>query len=188
METLGSASEVQAVSELLAAVGEDPVENLEDLPPSGHTALVVLRGTSRDFQEEGHWFNQETDYPLIPNADGEIVVPYVILDVDSIDGDCIKRGSKLYDRENKTFQFSGQVLCNVTLHLSWDELPSVARRFITAMAVEKFVDGFPGATAVTEARNRNLIRAKAAFDKATIRNGDYNLLNNESIASKTRRS
>lgn len=188
METLGSSSEVQAVSELLAAIGEDPVENIEDLPPSGNTALATLRGTSRDFQEEGHWFNQETDYVLEPNGSGEIIIPDSILDIDSVDGDAIQRGSRLYDRENKTYLFNTSVSCSVTFHLKWDELPSVARRYITALAIEKFVDGFPGAQAVTEARNRNLIRAKVAFDKATIRNGDYNLLNNESISQKNRRS
>ncbi|AMD61439.1 hypothetical protein AWN88_25610 [Agrobacterium tumefaciens] len=187
METLGSSSEVQAVSELLAAIGEDPVENLEDLPPSGNTALVTLRGTSRDLQEEGHWFNSEDDYVIEPNEGGEIIIPESILSIDSPDLDVIQRGRKLYNRETKTFTFDSALTCSVILQLEWDELPSVARRYITALAIERFVDGFPGATAVTEARNRNLLRAKVAFDKAELRNGDYNLLDNESIQQKNRR-
>jgi hypothetical protein len=188
METLGASSEVQAVSELLAAIGEDPVEGLDNLPPSGSTALSVLRSVSRDLQEEGHWFNSEDAYSLTPNMAGEIVIPQNVLSIDSTNGDCIQRGPRLYDRENRTFTFSAAVECSVILHLAWDELPSVVRRYITAMAVERFVDGFPGANAVTEARNRNLLRAKVAFDKATIRNANYNLLNNTSISEKTRRS
>lgn len=188
METFGSSSEVQAVSELLAAIAEDPVENLDELPPSGNTALVTLRSTSRDLQEEGHWFNSEDDYVLSPNEDGEIILHDAILSIDSPDLDVIQRGSKLYNREDKTFTFDSDLNCSVILHIPWDELPSVARRYITALAIEKFVDGFPGANAVSEARNRNLIRAKAAFDKAEIRNADYNILDNESIAQKTRRS
>lgn len=188
MDTLGSASELQAVNELLAAIGEDPVENLEELPPSGNVALVTLRGTARDLQEEGYWFNSEDDYLLTPNGDGEILIPQNILSLDGTDLDVIQRGTRLYNRESKTFTFDSAVSCSVILHLEWDELPSVVRRYITALAVEKFVDGFPGANAVTEARHRNLIRAKVAFDKAEIRNGNYNLLDNEHIQQKNRRS
>lgn len=188
METLGPATELQAVSELLAAIGEDPVEDIDNLPPSGHTALAVLRGTSRDHQEEGHWYNMEADYLLSPNGDNEIIIPDGIISLAGTDADLIERRPRLYDLENKTFTFTAPVSVAVILHLSWDELPSVVRRYVTAMAIERFVDGFPGANAVTEARNRNFIRAKAAFERAVIRNGRLNLLDNETIAQLTRRS
>lgn len=188
MQLIGPALELQAVNEMLAAIGEDPVEELDHLPPSGNTALSVLRGVSRDLQEGGHWFNTERDYVLTPNDDQEIIIPDAVISLDGVDGDYIERRPRLYDRERKTFTFDGPVACSVIFHLEWDFLPSVARRFITALAIEKFVDGFPGANAVTEARNRNLIRAKAAFDKAAIRNADYNLLDNQSIQQLIRRS
>lgn len=188
METLGPSSEVQAVSELLAAIGEDPVEDLDNLPPSGNTALSVLRSTSRDFQEEGHWFNFESDHVLTPNGDGEIIIPGSILSLTGVEGDYITRRPRLYDRENKTFQFSEPVSCSVIFHLYWNELPAVARRYVTALSVEKFVDGFPGANAVTEARNRSLFRAQVAFQKAKLRNEKFNLLNNATISQLSRRS
>lgn len=188
MEALGPASEVQAVSEMLAAIGEDPVEDIENLPPSGNTALATLRATSRDLQEEGHWFNSEDDYALEPNADDEIVIPDTILSIRGMDTIYVERRPRLYDRAAKTFTITTPVNCAVIFHLSWDELPSVARRYITALAIERFVDGFPGANAVTEARHRNLIRAKVAFDKAAIRNERLSLLNNQSIQQLMRRS
>lgn len=187
METLGAASEVQAVNELIATIGEDPVEDIENLPPSGNTALSILRGVARDFQEEGHWFNQETDYELKPNKDNIILIPPEVLRIDSVEGDCIQRGDKLYNVESKTLKFEDSILCDVVVQLPWNELPSVARRYITAVAIEKFVDGFPAAQATTEARLRNLLRAKVAFDRASIKNGDYNLLKNTAIAQKIRR-
>lgn len=173
---------------MLAAIGEDPVEELDRLPPSGNTALSVLRGVSRDLQEEGHWFNAEDDYVLKPNEDGEIFIPDAIISLNGTDGDYIERRPRLYDREAKSFTFTGPVSCSVIFHLEWDELPSVARRYFTALAIEKFVDGFPGANAVTEARNRNLFRAKVAFDKTSVRNGGYSLLNNQTIQQLIRRS
>lgn len=188
METLGPSLEVQAVSELLAAIGEDPVEDLMNLPPSGNTALAALRAQSRDFQEEGYWFNCETDYEMTPNADGEIIIPdHIISIAGGDDRNLTERRNKLYDKENKTYKFDGPVECSVILHLPWRELPSAARRLITAHAVELFVDGFPGAEGVTEARHRSFIRAKVAFERAVIRNGGYNLLNNETVQQIMRR-
>jgi hypothetical protein len=172
---------------MLAAIGEDPVENLENLPPSGNTALHVLQSKSRDFQEEGFWFNYEDDYVLTPDGAGNIVIPDNILSLDGTDADVIERRPFLYNRETKSIQFADAVSCSVILQLPWDELPSVARRYITALATETFVDGIPGAQAVTEARHRNLIRAKVAFERAVIRNEDLNLFNNNTIAQLTRR-
>ncbi|RWO57055.1 hypothetical protein [Mesorhizobium sp.] len=188
METLGPASELDAVCELLASIGEDPVSDLEDLPPSGNTALSILRSQSRQVQEEPRWFNFEADVLLTPNLDGEVIVPANVLDIDSTDGDIIQVGNRLYDRANKTYTFGSPVSCEILWHRPWDELPSVARRYITALAIERFIEGFPGAEATTPSRQRNLARASNSFFRAEIRAGDFNLLNNASIQTIARRS
>jgi len=189
MEILGAATTLNAVNELLASIGEDPLESLDIMPPSGNIALQVLYNTSRDFQEEGHWFNEESDYELKPDAASkEILIPPNVLRIDSEDGDCIRRGVKLYDRSAKSFIFDAPVKCEVTLHLPFEELPAAARRYITALSVEKFIEAFPVPQGTTEARLRNLMRAKAAFEAAAIRNGDYNILTNSSIQSALRRT
>lgn len=189
METLGAASELDAVNEMLAAIGEDPVEAIDNLPPSGHTALSVLRSTSRAFQEDGHWFNSETDYTLAHDpSTGFVPIPDAILFADAVDGDLIQRGQRLYDRENQTFVIGKDVNCEVVIHLFWSELPSVARRYVTALATETFVDGIPGAQGASEARQRNLIRARAAFARAELKAEDLNLLTNTTIAGLLRRS
>ncbi|RUU76438.1 MAG: hypothetical protein EOS05_10035 [Mesorhizobium sp.] len=188
METLGPASELDAVNELLASIGEDPVSDLEDLPPSGNTALSVLRNQSRQVQEEPRWFNFETDVMLSPNVSGNVLVPDNALDIDATDGDIISVGDRLYDRDNKTYTFASPVSCEILWHRPWDELPSVARRYITALATERFIEGFPGAEATTPSRQRNLARANNAFVRAEIRAGDFNLLNNASIQTIARRS
>jgi hypothetical protein len=188
METLGPASELDAVNELLASIGEDPVADLEDLPPSGNTALSILYTQSREVQEEPRWFNLETDVPLSPNVGGEVIVPDNVLEIDSTDGDIIQVGQRLYDRDNRTYTFTSPVTCEILWHRPWDELPSVARRYITALAIERFIEGFPGAEATTPSRQRNLARAQQAFFRAEIRAGDFNLLNNASIQTIARRS
>lgn len=189
MTTLGTASELDAVNELLASIGEDPVEDLENLPPSGNTALTVIRATSRDTQAEGHWFNQETDFVFVPDPiSNEVLLPSNILGITGVDQDLIKRGGRLYDRDNKTFYFTQSVTCSVILHLPWDELPTTAQRYFTAIATERFIDGMPSEAAISDARNRNYSRALVAFKQDEIRNGKYNLLENSTISQLTRRS
>lgn len=187
MSTIGPASELSAVNEMLAAIGESPIEDLDNLPPSASDALTVLRNFSRDFQEEGHWFNYETNYVLTPDAEGRITIPENVLAIDGVDLDVIERRPYLYNRETKTDLFTAPVACEVSLHLPWEQLPSVARRYIVAQATELFVDGTPGGPGITEARARNLLRAKVAFERAVIKAEDLNILSNPSIGQMTQR-
>jgi hypothetical protein len=188
METLGPASETDAVNELLASVGEDPVEALDNLPPSGNMALKVLRAVSRDFQEEGHWFNTVTQ-TLSPTTGGKIPVPTGTLDLDGTDTDAAADFDTgyIFNRADRTYVWEAATEFEVIYHRSWAELPSVARRYITALAVERFVESFPGAEPTSPSRQRNLLRAQVAFKKAVIRNSDLNILNNTSIQTLVRR-
>lgn len=188
METLGPASELDAVCELLASIGEDPVSDLEDLPPAGNTALLLLRSQSRQLQEEPRWFNYETDVTLTPNVDDEIEVPTNCLAIDGVDEPLIQVGSLLYNTETKSYEFTTPVTVEILYHRPWDELPSVARRYITALSIERFIEGFPGAEPTSASRQRNLQRAQMAFFRAELKAGDYNLLNNAAIQTMVRRS
>lgn len=184
------AAELNAVNEMLAAIGESPLENIEIMPPSGHTARLILNQTSAAIQTEGHWFNQEGSYRLVPDAAGEINLPPNILSVDATDDtiDVIARGSRLYDKTRQSYTFDSAVECDVILLLPWEELPPVARWYITAAATELFCESFPGSPGVTEARDRNLRRALASFRRAEVENGDYSLLKNTSIQYNLRRT
>lgn len=186
--SFGDNPELDAVNEMLAAIGEDPIGGLELMPPSANTAHHILQVTSQAMQEEGHWFNTEDNYVLIPNTAGTIQVPSSILRLDGEEADVVQRGGRLYDLENRTYTFSSGVPCTVVHFLPWNELPVVARRYFTAIATERFVEAFPGSPGVTEARNRNLLRARAAFQRAEVDNADHNVLTNQSITNMMRRS
>ena len=188
LDLRGAASELDAVNEMLAAIGEDPAAALDYLPPSGNTALHLLRETSRSIQSEGYWFNTEVDYPLSPAADGRVPVPLNVIDLDGEDDNIIQRGLYLYDLSTRSYQFTAPVNCKVTLYLPWDELPSVARWAITSAATERFCEAFPGSPGVTEARDRNTRRAHAALRRAEALNGGHNILSNQHFLSMTRRS
>lgn len=185
---LGPASELDAVNEMLAAIGEDPASSLDFLPPSGNTALHLLRETSRSVQSEGYWFNTERDYPLTPGEDRRIAVPSNVIDLDGVEPGVIQRGSYLYDTNARSYQFSAPMFCDVTIFLPWNELPTAAKWAITASATERFCEAFPGTPGVTEARDRNIRRAFAALRRAEAINGDHNILSNSHFLSMSRRS
>lgn len=185
--SFGDNPELDAINEMLAAIGEDPIGGLELMPPSANTAHHILQVTSQAMQEEGHWFNTEHNYTLLPDISGTIRIPLNILSLDGEEDNVVARGARLYDLDRQSYEFTSGVPCVVVLYLPWNDLPVVARRYFTAIATERFVEAFPGSPGVTEARNRNLLRARAAFQRAEVDNADHNLLTNLSIASMMRR-
>lgn len=187
-ETLGPSTELDAVNELLASIGEEPIDDLVILPPAANTALKLLRAQSRDLQEEGYWFNREEGVVLVPDVSGEITIPPSALNVDGTTEDLIVIGTRLYDRASKSFIFTASATCEVTYHRPWTDLTSVVRRYITALALERFIEGFPGADPTSASRQRNLMRAQVAFKRAEIRAGDYNILTNSAVQATLIRS
>ncbi|WP_412057724.1 hypothetical protein [Bartonella sp. DGB2] len=177
----------QAINELLATIGQDPIETLENLPPAGNTALNTLDRITEELQEQGYWFNLYPNYRLEPNTDGEILLSDTIINIKENGGLYARREGKLYDLSRQSFLFSQPVQCTVVLRLSWDDLPPEARRYIIALSVEQFVEGFPSGAATATARARSLQRAKTAFTNAQIKASGINLLNNAYISQQITR-
>ena len=97
---------------------------------------------NRDVQNEGWVFNRENHYPLTPASDGCIYLPENILRMDVYENDVyrttdlVKRGDKLYDKLNHTFDFDPQKTIYFNIVWLWDfeDLPSVFKRYITYRA------------------------------------------------------
>lgn len=177
----------QAVNELLANIGQDAVEDLENLPPAALTALATLERIAEEFQEKGHWFNSDKAFPLTPDTDGEILLSDNIINIKGSSGRYMRREGKLFDLSRQSFYFDESVNCDVVTRLAWDDLPPEARRLIIALSVEEFVENFPASSATATARARALLRAKVAFTKAQIEAMGCNLLNNSYISQQIRR-
>ena len=94
---------------------------------------------NRDVQNEGWVFNRENHYPLTPASDGHIYLPENILRMDVYENavyrttDLVKRGDRLYDKLNHTFDFDPQKTIYFNIVWLWDfeDLPSVFKRYIT---------------------------------------------------------
>lgn len=183
-ETLGPASELDAVNRMLAAISVAPVSGLTSLPPDAATALNTLRAVSRDLQEEGWSFNREEGLTLLPDSEtGEIAVPADVLKIDGTSEDVVERERKLFNRAERSFTFTAGVEVELVRHLPWDALPSVARRYATALATEQFMTG--RGEQLTGQQQRDLVRAQRAFHDSEDENADLNVLEQSLTVSST---
>ena len=138
------ASELDAVNTILSACGETPINSLDGrLPQDASMARNVLAETARSIQLEQWHFNTEEDFPLVPDINQEINIPYNMVGVhfDASDShDVIIRGKRLYDRANHTYKFTETINAQVTWILPFEEMPEHWRWYCTVRAARKFQD------------------------------------------------
>lgn len=137
--------ELRAVNQVLASIGQAPVTTLVD-QTNPDVAIVsnTLDQVSREVQSEGWTFNKEFNYSITPNINDEIDWPADVLQIDisndpsyynKMNYNTVKRGSKLYDRQNHTFKFTnGAILCDVVWEFDWESLPHAIKDLIVAKA------------------------------------------------------
>jgi len=126
---------------MLLLIGEAPIVTLDDLVfAEGSLARQVLQEDSVTVQQGGFYWNTLT-LTLQPDISGFIYLPEGTLQMDPTDPASyyIKRGSRLYDAENNTYVISEAVEVNIIQFLSWEEVPEVARHYITIKAGRRFV-------------------------------------------------
>ena len=137
--TTNAQTELQAVNEILASVGQAPVTTLDQTNPDVAIAYDTLIQVSREVQAEGWTFNKEFEYPFVPDTNNEILIPNNVLELDLTpdyrDRDSVRRNGKLYDRTNHTFEWEDdEVLCDVVWYFDWVDLPVPIQDYIVARA------------------------------------------------------
>ncbi|MCE9933632.1 hypothetical protein [Aeromonas salmonicida] len=138
MYLLTPTTELEAVNEILSSIGEAPVNSLESGMDDANMALQILRSVSRETQSIGWYFNREQGFVLSPDDKGEVPVPENTLRLDSGRKDLMLRSGKLYDSKRHTFRLGCQVKVDLVLGLNFNDMPEVARRFITLKAARVF--------------------------------------------------
>ena len=150
--TPATQTELNAINQMLAAVGQAPVTSIDldqnDNPTNPDVAMAreTLRQVSREVQAEGWTFNREYDYPMQPNTNEEIGISDNMLQVDlntthvnNLGKDSIRRDGKLYDKLNHTFKWGTQkVYCDILWYFEWDDLPAPIVDYIVSKASAKY--------------------------------------------------
>lgn len=135
--TTNAQTELQAVNEILASVGQAPVTTLDQTNPDVAIAYDTLLQVSREVQAEGWTFNREYSYPFTPNNDDEILIPSNVLQLDLTpeygNKDAVIRSGKLYDRTAHTYKWTDDsVTCDVLWYFDWTDLPVPIKDYIVA--------------------------------------------------------
>jgi hypothetical protein len=197
--TTGSKTELQAVNQILASVGQAPVTSIDTetiTDQSGNPVTVVtnpdvaiaydtLEEVSREVQGEGWTFNKEFDYPLTPDNNNEILWPNNVLQMDLSDNpkyatnyrgkDTVKRDGKLYDRMNHTFEWAETIYCDVVWLFTWEDLPSPIQDYITCRA-----SAIVSSRLVGDSTQYQILQQKEAYARALAleyecNQGDYSM-------------
>ena len=152
MADLKRMSELEAVNLMLMTIGEYKVNDLINLAGRSDAAIAkdILNNTSRAVQSKGWTFNTDFDVILAPDTEGQIDLGKSILRIDttsvvrSSQKDIIERANKLYDRQNNTHIFTGNVTVNTVTYFNFEDLPEAARRFIAIRSARVFHDRVVG--------------------------------------------
>lgn len=133
---------LEAVNVMLSSVGETPVNSLESQNVEAEIAADILVQESRSVQSQGWFFNTESGYRLAPDTTGEVILPANCLRADPTDPNerLMQRGGKLYDIKNHTSLIGKTVETDLVIELTFEDLPPVARQYITIKAARGFQD------------------------------------------------
>lgn len=181
MTAVTPTTELEAVNLLLDVIGEAPISNLENSAVvDAVKARAALSEVSRATQQKGWHFNTEIDYELVPTVyEKEIILPGNCLRVDTTkaqrDFDVVQRGNRLYDRKNHTYKFDRSLKVDMVILLPFEELPEVARYYISIRAARVFQARTVGSEALYQFNAQDETLALNDLKRAEGITGDYNM-------------
>lgn len=181
-------SKLEAVNHMLRSSGFLPTAQLGSGRPDALQAESILEEVDRETQARGWWYNTDRGVSLSPTVDEEIVLSQDIFRVDSAESsiktggtipfDIVKRGNRVYDRENLTFTFASAILVDLVRRLEYTDIPETARVFIRSRAARTFFasnQDDPGRRKMLEDQEA---RAHSALVQEAAEVADYNLFKN----------
>lgn len=181
-------SELEAINRMLATIQQAPVSSLANISglADASIAQTTLHEVNREVQTEGWHWNTEYDYPLIPAVDKTITLPTDCLDVDSYgdsaDYDVAMRNGKLYDRYNRTYEFTETIKVELIKFLPFEQLPEPARLFIMIRACRLFANKMMASETIEQFTAEDEARARARMKSKEAQNADYNILSGNTWA------
>jgi len=132
--------------------------------------------------EEWH-FNTVTDYEPIREVSGKLRLPdnTLFADAKSKQNDVVQRGLYLYNRKDRTDVFSETLKIDLTVQLDWDELPEVARRYITLRASRIFQGRMVGSSELQSLIAVDEMQSRARLLELDSQSSDRTIFDSEDV-------
>ena len=180
------ATEIDAVNEILASVGESPIDTLENITDVDVlNAQRILSLINRQQQARGWSFNIQENYVLNPDETTHKIRwsdSFLYLKGSSNEKYC-KSGEYLKDNTNNTTSFDAPIEVTVILLVPFDEMPEAMRQYITAKAAMNFQKRYLGDSSLTQELMQDVQEAWMHLQEYEMDNNDYNILDNMDVQS-----
>ena len=182
---MAQTTKLNAVNTMLSAIGEAPVNSLSSGLVEAEIAETILNTADREVQSMGWHFNTEYKKSFAQDTNGEIPLGADILRADAtLDAnskDLVQRGTRMYDRKKHTFTISTAVNLDVVVQLDFDDLPEVAKRYITLRSTRIFQDRVVGSNTLHDFQERDEMTALMELKEFDQRADDNNIFDNYDV-------
>ena len=175
----------------MRAIGNEQAVDLDNPDADEDIAISTVDEAIVDVLSFGWWFNTETNWKLTPNAQGFINIPDTIIDLRtyrcSRGVDLIKRGGRLYDKTNHTFdmtenvQNDGTIDLDLLMVLDITDCPIVAQQYIREAAVNKFMLDMEADSLKVQASDKRLDKFLFLLEKQHYRNSQFNVYQHNGV-------
>lgn len=187
---LTSTVELDAVNTIIGAIGEAPLNSIEDtLDVDASNAFRILNDVSGQEQARGWSFNIHENYVLNPDVNTQKILwadNFLFLQ-GSNNEKYIKQGNYVYDITNNTTTFTTPLTVTAIFFTPLDTLPVPLRSYIVAKAALKFQIRYLGDSALTVELEKDVKDAWATLQEFEIDSNSYNLLENDNVVSMLER-
>ena len=177
---------LKAVNIALQSAQIATVESLSSGDVDAEVAEGILDENIVEVQTRGWAWNSEV-VTLMPDQNGNIVLPDNFLKVDAVDTtiNVIQRGNKLYNLDENSFIFSKKIELIVVIGLEFEELPESARRYITYKTARIFQQRTLGEQVLNQYIMNEEQLAWAQMLNEDIESADYNHITSNFNTART---
>ena len=182
--SLETDDELAAVNDMLAAIGESPVNSLDGGPNADvANCRRILEQVNREVQAKGWTFNIEEGATLTPDVFSgliEYMSSYLRMTV-SGGTNYVNRGGYVYDRTAKTDVFTTAITVDLIRLKPYGEMPECFRSYIVAKASRRFNIRFFGAGEIEGSLQEQEQSAWQDIQEYELDFGGYNMLDGDAF-------
>lgn len=187
---LSTLTKIEAVNVMLAAIGADPVNELdEDNDVDVANALKIITKVSRNIQMRGWDFNTEI-LTINGDMDNGYSIPFddTWIKWKSQDGrSLVRRNGKLFDIAANSYAFQNPIQMEIVRALEFEDLPEPFKEFVAVKSAYDFQAIFMGDTNISQDLQFNLRMAQQELMEYDKNMGDYNVLQMSGVAASMAR-
>lgn len=172
---------LDVVNDMLATLGELPINSVEEGHPMVPAALRIISTASAREQAKSWWFNKElTD--LVPDTQGFIYLPADVLRVDPQAENLhyVQRGRRLYKpfepSSGDKYRFKSRVRCWLVREVPFEDLPVPAQHVVSYSAQLDFMKAYEADVQKVEQVTMLYQQALMTLNADHTRNTDVNIL------------